>query len=119
MGKSFQLLKNVGYALAGLRELWKRETSFRIEVGLVGVGVVVALLLPVPPFQKGVLIGSGFILLGVEGVNSAIEAVTDLASGGRYHQLAKIAKDMASAAVLLVGGGVGVIWIATILQTFF
>ena len=61
---------------------------------------VVALVLPVSAFQKLVLIGVLLLVLIVELINSAIEAVVDRISLER-HPLSKSAKDMGSAAVAL------------------
>jgi diacylglycerol kinase (ATP) len=61
---------------------------------------IIALLLPVPALQKLALIAVLILLLIVELINSAIEAVVDRVSLER-HPLSKNAKDFGSAAVLL------------------
>jgi len=63
-------------------------------------GVIVALILPIPAFQKLMLIVVLLQILIVELINSAIEAVVDRVSLER-HSLSKNAKDFGSAAVLL------------------
>lgn len=88
------------YSLDGFRAAWRNEHAFRQEVSVFVVGVVIALLLKVSAFEKLVLIGVLVLILIVELINSAIEAVVDRVSLER-HSLSKNAKDFGSAAVLL------------------
>jgi len=67
---------------------------------LIVVASILALLLPVSGFQKLALIGVLVVVLVVELINSAIEAVVDRISLER-HPLSKAAKDLGSAAVAL------------------
>ncbi|HXU93186.1 MAG TPA: diacylglycerol kinase [Gallionella sp.] len=87
-------------ALAGLREAWQHEDAFRQELFVALIAIPVALFLPVSNIGKALLVGSILLVLVVELLNSAIEAAVDFASLER-HPLAKRAKDVASAAVLL------------------
>lgn len=88
------------YSLAGLASAWKHEHAFRQELCVIVPAVVVALLLPVTALEK-LLLGSTMVLvLVVELLNSAIEAVVDRVSLER-HPLSKNAKDFGSAAVML------------------
>lgn len=88
------------YSLDGLKAAWRHEHAFRQELVVFVVAGIVALLLPVSAFQKLVLIGVLMLVLIVELINSAIEAVVDRISLER-HPLSKNAKDFGSAAVLL------------------
>jgi len=88
------------YSLDGFRSAWKYEHAFRQELILFVVGTVVALLLHISAFEKLMLIGVLVLVLIVELINSAIEAVVDRISLER-HPLSKNAKDFGSAAVLL------------------
>lgn len=88
------------YSLDGLRTAWRHEHAFRQELIVFAVAAIVALSLPVSPFQKLALIGVLMLVLTVELVNSAIEAVVDRVSLER-HPLSKNAKDLGSAAVLM------------------
>jgi len=88
------------YSLDGFRSAWKHEHAFRQELILFVVGTVVALLLHISAFEKLMLIGVLVLVLIVELINSAIEAVVDRISLER-HPLSKNAKDFGSAAVLL------------------
>lgn len=84
----------------GLSWAWRSEAAFRQEVVVIAIATIAALFLPVSSFQKLVLIGVLILVLIVEIVNSAIEAIVDRISLDR-HPLSKVAKDMGSAAVAL------------------
>ncbi len=88
------------YSLDGLRTAWRYEHAFRQEVMIAVPGILIALLLPVSRFEKLALIGVLVVVLVVELLNSAIEAVVDRVSLDR-HSLSKNAKDLGSAAVML------------------
>ena len=88
------------YSIDGFKSAWKNEHAFRQELVLVVIGIVVALALPVSSFEKLMMIASLLLILVVELINSAIEAVVDRVSLER-HTLSKNAKDFGSAAVLL------------------
>ena len=89
-----------GIALQGLRAAWRHEDAFRQEVLIAAVAIPVALLLPASPLGKALMISSILLVLIVELLNSALESAVDHTSL-EQHPLAKRAKDIASAAVLL------------------
>lgn len=88
------------YSLAGLRSAWKHEHAFRQEIAVIVPATVGALLLPVTPLEKLLLAASMALVLIVELLNSAVEAIVDRVSLER-HPLSKNAKDFGSAAVML------------------
>jgi len=88
------------YSIAGLKAAYLCEDAFRQEVWLAVLLVPTALLLPVPWLGRGLTIASVLLVLVVELLNSAIEAVVDRVSL-ENHRLAKRAKDIGSAAVLV------------------
>ncbi len=88
------------YSLDGFRAAWRHEHAFRQELMIAVPGIIVALLLPVSRLEKLALIASLVLVLIVELLNSAIEAVVDRVSLDR-HSLSKNAKDLGSAAVML------------------
>ncbi|OWW19160.1 diacylglycerol kinase [Noviherbaspirillum denitrificans] len=98
------------YSMHGFRTAWKSEHAFRQELVLVVPGVVVALLLPVSVLEKIALIAVLMLVLIVELINSAIEAVVDRISFER-HPLSKNAKDFGSAAVFLALALAGLTWL--------
>lgn len=99
----------MGIALQGLLAAWVHEDAFRQEVLVALVAVPVALLSGVAATSKALLVGSIFLVLIVELLNSAVEASVDHASMER-HPLAKRAKDIASAAVFLSIVNAAAIW---------
>lgn len=105
-----RLVNALGYSLSGLRLAWKDEAAFRQEVILAIILVPVAFMMPVGEIQRVLLVGSVMLVLVVEMINSAIEAVVDRVSLD-IHPLAKKAKDMGSAAVLLALANAILIWI--------
>jgi diacylglycerol kinase (ATP) len=84
----------------GLCTTFRSESAFRQEVALAVVLVPCAMLLPVSAIERVMLIGSVLLVLLVELLNSAIEAVVDRISLDR-HELSGHAKDCGSAAVLI------------------
>lgn len=88
------------YSMEGFKAAWRGEHAFRQELALVIIATVVALLLPLPALQQLMLIGVFVLVLVVELLNSAIEAVVDRVSL-ETNPLSKNAKDFGSAAVFL------------------
>lgn len=97
------------YSIEGFKEAWRNEHAFRQEVMLVIPATILALLLPVSPLEKLALVAVLLIVLIVELLNSAIEAVVDRVSF-EHHPLSKIAKDFGSAAVFLALTLAGLTW---------
>lgn len=97
------------YSIDGLRAAFKHEDAFRQECLLAVILIPLALFLPVSAPGKAMLIGSVLLLMIVELINSAIEATVDRVSLER-HQLAKRAKDIGSAAVLLALINLAAVW---------
>ena len=98
------------YSLDGLAAAIKHEDAFRQEVLLALILVPVAVYLPVSGVGKGLMIVSVLLVLIVELLNSGIEAVTDRVSL-EDHALAKRAKDLGSAAVMLSLVNVAAVWL--------
>jgi diacylglycerol kinase (ATP) len=97
------------YSMQGFKAAWQNEHAFRQELMLAIPAAIVALLLPVSVLEKLALIAVLFIVLIVELLNSAIEAVVDRVSFER-HPLSKLAKDFGSAAVCLALSLAGITW---------
>ena len=85
------------YAMEGLLYTWRTQRNFRAETATGVVAVALCLVLRVDP--ASVLLCCALVL-SLEMVNTAFEAVVDLAAP-TYHPLAKIAKDVAAGAVLV------------------
>lgn len=105
--------KACGYSIEGISYALKKEEAFRSEVILVGLLTPQLYLMEVGVAMKlMVIISMGFILV-TELLNSAIEAVVDRVCEG-YDPLAKVAKDMGSAAVFISLIMSAVAWGATL-----
>jgi diacylglycerol kinase (ATP) len=105
------------YSVDGLKTALQSEHAFRQELMLLAVAAVAAFALPVSAYERLAMLGSIVLMLIVELINSAIEAVVDRVSLER-HPLSKNAKDFGSAAVLLAGLLAGAIWITVLVQHF-
>ena len=105
-----RLLNAFGYSLQGFRAAWQNEAAFREEAMLTFVLPPVALLLPVTGLEKLLLILSLLLLVLVELLNSAVEAVVDRI-GPEIHPLSGRAKDLGSAAVLIACLILGLTWL--------
>lgn len=97
------------YSLAGLRDAYAAEDAFRQEVLLAALLIPLAFALAPGGIGLALMIGSVVLVLIVELLNSAIEATVDRVSLD-WHPLAKRAKDIGSAAVLLALLDVPVVW---------
>jgi diacylglycerol kinase (ATP) len=106
------------YSIDGFKAAWRNEHAFRQELMLAVPAAVVALLLPISAFQKLALIGVLVLVLIVELINSAIEAVVDRISLER-HPLSKNAKDFGSAAVMLACLLAGATWAVVLFNRFY
>ena len=95
-----RIIKAFGYSFQGIKATYKSEAAFRIEIVFFIIFLPLGLYLGETNIEKAVLVGSLFIVLLAEVVNSAIEAVVDRIST-EQHPLAGRAKDMGSAAVLI------------------
>ncbi len=104
-----RIMHATGYSMAGLRAAFKHESAFRQELALLVVLLPVAIWLSHTIVDAILLIGSLLLVLMVELMNSAIEAVVDLASED-LHELAGRAKDIGSAAVMIALLNVLLIW---------
>lgn len=97
------------YSLAGFKAAYLNEDAFRQESLLAAVLIPLALFLPAGAVGKALMIASVLLVLVVELLNSAVEATVDRISL-EDHQLAKRAKDIGSAAVLLSLVNLAVVW---------
>jgi diacylglycerol kinase (ATP) len=98
------------YSVDGFKAAFRHEDAFRQEVMLAGVLIPVALFLPASSVGKALMVASVLLVLIVELLNSAVEATVDRISL-ENHQLAKRAKDIGSAAVMLSLVNVPAVWL--------
>ena len=92
-----KLARSFSFAWQGLIHTWRTQLNFRIETTIGLLALLLAAWLRVDPIPVLLLV---LIVLSLELINTAIEAVCDLAAPN-IHPLAKTAKDASAAAVLL------------------
>ncbi|MDE9517320.1 diacylglycerol kinase [Xenorhabdus bovienii] len=95
-----RIIKAAGYSAKGIRAAWQNEAAFRQEVIVAILAIIIAFSLDFGMSERLLLMGSVMLVVIVEILNSAIEAVVDRI-GSEYHELSGRAKDMGSAAVFL------------------
>ena len=95
-----RIIKAAGYSYKGLSAAWQHEAAFRQELVVTLLAIILAVWLDVGAIARILLIGSVALVMIVEILNSAIEAVVDRI-GSEHHELSGRAKDMGSAAVSL------------------
>ncbi len=98
------------YSLEGLKAAYRHEDAFRQEFWLAVVLIPLALFLPSSGLGKALMIASVLLVLIVELLNSAVEATVDRVSL-EHHRLAKRAKDIGSAAVMISLLNVVIVWL--------
>ncbi|GAB3051428.1 diacylglycerol kinase [Stenotrophomonas tumulicola] len=103
-------LKALGWSLQGLRAAWLHESSFRLEVVMAAAMLPAALYLGDSGLQRAVLMLPVLMVLSLELLNSAIEAVIER-YGAEHHELAGRAKDMGSAAVFVALFATAATWL--------
>ena len=112
-----QIYKALIWSWKGLRAGWTYEASFRLEVYLCIIFFPLGLWLGRDGIEKALLCGSLLLVLSMELINSAVEAVVDKVSP-EFHELAGRAKDMGSAAVFLLMMNVLLCWSLVLWQRF-
>jgi diacylglycerol kinase (ATP) len=105
-----RLLRAFGYSFQGFRHAWREEAAFRQEVALSLLVIPAGLYLGRSGVERALLVSPMLLILVVEALNSAVEAVVDR-SGTELHPLAGMAKDMGSAAVMLSFVLLGTVWL--------
>jgi diacylglycerol kinase (ATP) len=95
-----RIIKAGGYSLQGLRATWQGEAAFRQECLLLLLVIPTIVFLDLSATERSLLVIVTILVLIVELLNSAIEAVVDRV-GSEHNVLSGRAKDMGSAAVLL------------------
>lgn len=101
----------IRYSRQGLADAFRREAAFRQELALTAVLAPVAVFFPFSAVERLLLLGSLLLVLIVELLNSAIEAVVDRIST-ENHPMAGQAKDLGSAAVMLALALTALAWLS-------
>ncbi len=95
------LLRSFRYAWAGVQYAFQTQRNFRIHTAVAVTAIALGGILKLSPVELAVIILTIAFVMGLELINTALEAVVDLTVGKEYHDLARIAKDCAAGAVLL------------------
>lgn len=109
------IIEAAGYSAKGFRPAQKYESAFRQAVALTSAFILFAFWLGHDSVKIGMLISSLLLVVVVELVNSAIEAVVDRV-GDEPHKLSRRAKDLCSAAVFVAVIFAGVLWLSVIID---
>jgi diacylglycerol kinase (ATP) len=109
-----RLLNAFKYSCSGFKEAHRNEDAFRQEVLLAALLLPLAFWLEAAAIGRALMMASVLLVLIVELLNSAIEATVDRISLDD-HQLAKRAKDIGSAAVLLAIVNLLMVWLFVLL----
>ncbi len=102
-----------GWSLAGFNATFRHEAAFRQEVFLACILLPLGWYLGDSGVEKALLLGSVWLVLLVEVLNSAIESVVNRV-GLEQHPLSGQAKDQGSAAVMLSLILVAIVWISVL-----
>jgi diacylglycerol kinase (ATP) len=113
----YTLLKNTSYAINGLKDMLKTETSFKLELLLGIVLIPVLLMVDIDTTNKLIMFISMMAVLIAETINSAIERVVDLVTL-EHHEMAGRAKDVGSTIVFLSIGVFVVVWAVNLYKLF-
>lgn len=93
-------IQSLGYAIAGWLYMLRHQKNTRLQA-VASIGIMfVALWLGISAIEWAILILTITVVWMAEFINAAVEATVNL-STSEYHPMAKVAKDVASAAVLL------------------
>ena len=112
-----RLVNATFFSLAGLRAAWRNEAAFRQECVLVAILTPAAFWLGQTAVERALLIGSSWLVLIVELLNSAVEAVVDRV-GTDHHKLSGRAKDLGSAAVFVSLALTALVWGLMLVERF-
>lgn len=110
-----RLLNAFNYSCAGLHAAYRNEDAFRQEVLLAAILIPLAFVLESEMLGRALMVACVVLVIIVELLNSAIEATVDRISLDD-HTLAKRAKDIGSAAVLVSLLNLVIVWVLVLLN---
>ncbi|MCL2571506.1 MAG: diacylglycerol kinase family protein [Defluviitaleaceae bacterium] len=99
--KTNNWIESFRHAINGIRSTARRERNFRIHIFFAFFAVAACIVFRVEAIHFIMVGFSIFFVMGMELVNTAVEALVDMYCRGKQHPLAKLAKDAAAGAVLL------------------
>ena len=106
------------WSATGVKTAWNNELAFRIEAIVIIILIPLGIWLGRTAAERALLIASCLLILIIELLNSAVEAVVDRI-GTEYHELSGRAKDMGSAAAFFAMLTAGIIWALIACERFW
>jgi diacylglycerol kinase len=97
---SLRIVRSFAFAIAGAAYLFRTQRNARIHLLIGAVACGAGAWLHISRAEWAVVIFTIALVIILEGINTAIEAVVDLASP-QFHPLAKVAKDVGAGMVLI------------------
>jgi len=114
--KNRPFAERMGFALAGWRAAWRRENSFRVQGAMAALALAALLVLRPAPIWWALVVLASVLVMALELVNSAMEAVIDLLHPGIPPAI-KVAKDMLAGAVLLTSCAAMAVGVAMVVDS--
>jgi len=93
-------LRSFVFAWAGIVYVGRTQRNLRVHIAGAGLALMLSLALRISPLESAMVVLAVALVFITEMINTVVEACVDLASPG-YHELARIAKDVAAGAVLV------------------
>lgn len=106
-----------GYSIAGLRAAFQHEAAFRQELYFLALLIPLTFWLNISSIEQAIMVSSLLLILIVELLNSAIEAIVDRIST-EHHPLSGRAKDLGSAAVFVALLLAAIVWLIILYPKF-
>ena len=110
--------QSLAFALAGMHHAFNSQRNLRIHVTVAVAVVIAGLSLRISRTEWAVVVTLVALVIGLELLNTAIEALVDVASPVP-HPLAKIAKDTAAGAILVAAAGSAIVGLIIFLPRFW
>ncbi len=96
--------QSLAFALAGVRHALRSQRNLRIHITIAVAVAIAGFVLRISLIEWAVVVTLIALVIGLELLNTAVEALVDLDSP-EPHSLAKVAKDTAAGAVLVAAVG--------------
>lgn len=96
-----KFINSFKYPMSGLRYAYKNEQNLMVDIGMAVLVIISGFVFKISIAEWAILTITVGLVISLELVNTAIEAVVDLVTEN-YHPLAKVAKDTSAAAVLVL-----------------
>lgn len=99
--KNKSFIQSADFAITGWKTAFHDERNFRSHIATTGLAIVAGFIFKLAMYEWFWLLGSCFLVLFAELVNTAFENVVDMVTDQHFHPIGKKVKDIAAGAVLL------------------